>query len=104
MERKATGEGRRVEIAGIPLVMHYTLNSLCEIEARAGMPLDRLMTRQFSATRLLLWAGLTEYQRELSVWDVGELISRSLEQGGSLESIIDLCASGLRDSGLIAAS
>ena len=92
-------EARDVEIAGRRLKLRYTVNSLCDVEDRAGMSIDRLMNRQFSATRLLLWAGLCRDQPELSVWDVGMLISDSLAAGGSLEQIVDLCAEGLRDAG-----
>lgn len=92
-----------VEIAGRPLRLRYTINSLCALEDRAGMPLDRLMDRQFSATRLLLWAGLTPCQPELTVADVGNLIGREVQMGGTLEDIVDLCADGLRAAGLFGA-
>ena len=90
---------RRIEIAGRSLRMKYTINSLCAVEDRAGMPLDRLLDRQYSATRLLLWGGLTECHPELTVREVGELIGESLAAGGRLEDIVDLCAEGLRDAG-----
>lgn len=101
MEKRVENGGRLVEIAGRRMELRYTLNSLCEIEDRAGMPIDWLMNRQFSATRLLLWAGLRHGQPELSVRDAGDLIGESLRRGGSLEEIIDLCAAGLRDAGLL---
>ena len=43
-----------VTINNKEFTMRYTVNSLCALEDRAGMPIDRLMDRQFSATRLLL--------------------------------------------------
>ena len=92
-----------VELAGRPLRLRYTVNSLCDLEEKAGMPIDRLMDRQFSATRLLLWAGLTHCQPELTVTDVGNLIGRELQMGGTLEDIVDLCADGLRAAGLFSA-
>ena len=92
-------EARTVEIAGRPYRLRYTVNSLCGLEDRAGMPIDRLMDRQFSATRLLLWAGLTEDQPELTVRDAGALIGACVAGGGSLEDIVDMCAEGLRAAG-----
>ena len=92
-----------IEIAGRSLRMRYTINSLCVVEDRAGMPLDRLLDRQFSATRLLLWGGLTACQPELSVQAVGDLIGESLARGGTLEDIVDLCAEGLREAGFFGA-
>ena len=88
-----------VTINGNEYVMRYTVNSLCALEDRAGMPINRLMDRQFSATRLLLWAGLAELQPELTVRDVGALIGEHIAQGGSLEDIVELCADGLREAG-----
>ena len=92
-----------VELAGRPLRLRYTINSLCALEEKAGMPIDRLLDRQFSATRLLLWAGLAPCQPELTVNDVGALIGREILMGGSLEDIVDLCAEGLRAAGLLCA-
>lgn len=94
---------RYVEIAGRSLRLRYTINSLCAVEDRAGQPLDRLLDRQFSATRLLLWGGLIECQPEMTVGEVGALIGDSLAQGGTLEDIIDLCAEGLREAGFFGA-
>ena len=91
---------QNVEIAGRALQLRYSVNSLCALEDRAGMSIDRLMNRQFSATRLLLWAGLAQDQPELTVRDVGELIGEHLRRGGGLEEIVDLCAEGLREAGL----
>ena len=98
---RANEAPRTLEIAGRTLKLRYTVNSLCALEDRAGMSIDRLMNRQFSATRLLLWAGLTEEQPELTVADVGALIGQSLLSGGSLEAIVELCADGLRAAGFI---
>ena len=93
------GSLQTVELAGKTLKLRYSVNSLCALEDRAGMPIDRLMDRQFSATRLLLWAGLAEEQPELSVRDAGALIDACVMRGGSLEQIVDLCAEGLRRAG-----
>ena len=95
---------KHIEIAGRSLRLRYTINSLCAVEDRAGEPLDRLMDRQFSATRLLLWGGLIECQPELTVREVGDLIGESLARGGTLEDVVDLCAEGLREAGFFGAA
>lgn len=92
-------EARAVRIAGREYRLRYTVNSLCALEDRAGMSIDRLMDRQFSATRLLLWAGLAEEQPELTVRDAGILIGNHILCGGCLEDIVELCAEGLRAAG-----
>ena len=101
MEKHNSMEGHLVWLAGLPLVLHYTINSLCAMEARADKPLDKLMNHHFSATRLLLWAGLWRNYPGLTVWDAGELIGEHLQRGGALEDVIDACAKGLRASGLL---
>ena len=101
MQNHIDNRAKAVQIAGRELLLRYTINSLCDLEDRAGMPIDRLMNRQFSATRLLLWAGLTQCQPELSVRDAGDLITAAMQQGDSLERIVELCADGLRAAGLL---
>ena len=97
----AEARGREVTLAGRRLWLRYTVNSLCEVEDRSGLPIDRLLDLHFSATRLLLWAGLRRDQPELTVSDVGELIGECLAGGMPLEDIVDLCAAGLRDAGVL---
>lgn len=92
-------EVKTARVAGREFKLRFTVNSLCALEDRAGMSIDRLMDRQFSATRLLLWAGLMEEQPELTVRDVGALIGRHVAEGGTLEDIVELCADGLREAG-----
>ena len=90
---------KRIEIAGVPLRLRYTVNALCAVEERAGGSLDTLMERQFSATRLLLWGALMEYQPEITPDDAGEMIGRHIQAGGTLEDIVKLCAQALSEAG-----
>lgn len=90
---------KRVEIAGKTYRMCYSVNALCEVEARAGGSLDGLMERQFSATRLLLWGALMEYQPEITLHGAGEIISEHIRSGGTLEDVVNLCADALSQAG-----
>ena len=101
MEKRNDMKGQVVRLAGLPLVLHYSVNSLCAMEARSDLPLDKLMNHPFSAARLLLWAGLRQNYRCLTVWDAGELVTEHLQRGGTLEEVIELCADSLRASGLL---
>ena len=95
------GQSVALELAGQRLRMRYTVNSLCEVEDRSGLPLDRLLEREFSATRFLLWAGLRTDQPELGLFAVGDMMEAFLRAGGRLETLVDVCAAGLRLSGLL---
>ena len=90
---------KRVEIAGKAYRLCYSVNALCEVEARAGGSLDGLMERQFSATRLLLWGGLMQHQPEITLHGAGEIISEHIRSGGTLEDIVNLCADALSQAG-----
>ena len=93
---------KRIEIAGRALQLCYTVNALCAVEDRAGGCLDRLMERQFSAARLLLWGGLIEKQPDITPDGAGDLISAHIRGGGTLEEIVDACASALEMAGFFA--
>lgn len=93
---------KNIEIAGRSLRMHYTVNALCAVEERAGVSLDSLMDRQFTAVRLLLWGGLTHFQPEMTPEDAGELIGAHIRSGGTLEEIVNICAQGLGEAGFFA--
>lgn len=88
-------------IGGKEYQVNYTVNSLCALEDRAGMPIDRLMDRQFSAARLLLWAGLSGSLPDMTVAQAGDIIQEHIAQGGTLEDIVDICAEGLSEGGLL---
>ena len=64
----------RVEIAGKPVVLRYTVNSMCAVEDAAGGALDRVMERQFTAARLLLWGGMLDRQPDATLAQAGALI------------------------------
>ena len=102
MEKRTDREGHIIiRLSGLPLMLRYTLNDLCAMEIWAGMPLDELMNRHFSATRLLLWAGLRQDHPQMSLWDVGEMLGAHLQRGGTLAEVVEMCAEALRASGLL---
>lgn len=91
----------KVTLNGKKYTIEYTVNSLCEIEEYAGMPIDRLMARQFSATRLLLWGGLRKNHGDMTIYQVGDLIWAMIQEGRGLEDVVDICAEGLREAGFL---
>ena len=90
---------KRVEIAGEMYRLCYSVNALCEVERLAGGSLDLLMEKQFSACRLLLWGALTEHQKGITLQGAGDIISRHIRMGGTLEDIVNLCAEALSEAG-----
>lgn len=93
---------KRVEIGGRAFTLYYSVNALCAVEERAGGSLERLMERQFSATRLLLWGGLLQKHPEMTLDAAGELIGAHIRMGGTLEEIVNFCAEALAAAGFFA--
>ena len=90
---------RQVRLGGQEVRLRYTVNAMCTVEERAGGALERLSDRQFTATRLLLWGGMLEERPEITLEQAGDIISRHMEQGGSMDEIVDICAQAMRDAG-----
>lgn len=88
-----------IEIGGRRYRLKYTVNAMCAVEELSGGSLDRLMEMQFCACRLLLWGAMIAYQPELTISAVGELIGKYLQEGGTLEKIVDICADALSQAG-----
>lgn len=90
---------RMVEFAGRNYCLRYTVNSMCAVEERAGRPISGVLDREYSATRLLLWGGLIDAQKELTLEEAGELIGAHLRAGGTLDEVVDLCAAAMKEAG-----
>lgn len=89
----------RKEVAGRQLRLRYTFNSICAIEERAGMALEKLMTRKFGPVRLLFWGALTELQPEITLREAGDMIGAHMQAGGSLDDIARMCLEALERAG-----
>lgn len=87
------------EIGGKPVRLRYTVNSMCAMEDRAGGSLENLLSRQFTAARLLLWGGMIALAPETALADAGELIGEHLEKGGTLDEVVEKCAEAMRRAG-----
>ena len=88
-----------IEIGGKRYRLKYSVNAMCAVEEISGGSLDKLMDMQFSACRLLLWGALIAYQPEITLTMAGELIGKYLQEGGTLEKVVDTCANALSEAG-----
>lgn len=87
------------EFAGRELALRYTFNSICAMEDRAGMPLDKLLIRKYSPVRLLFWGALIDRQPDISLREAGDIIGAHIRGGGTLEQIAALCSDALDRAG-----
>ena len=87
------------KIAGQPFALRYSMNSLCAMEDLTGGALEKMLERQFSAARLLLWGGMLENAPGLTLKAAGEKIDEHIRAGGTLEEIVEECARAMECAG-----
>ena len=87
------------EFAGRELALRYTFNSICAMEDRAGMPLDKLLIRKYSPVRLLFWGALIDRQPDISLREAGDIIGAHIKAGGSIDEVALICAEALEKAG-----
>ena len=87
------------EVAGRQLRLRYTFNSICAVEDMAGVGMDRLMDKAYSAVRLLFWGALIDRQPEMTIKEAGEIIGQHIKGGGRLDDIAGMCAEALERAG-----
>lgn len=90
---------KRHEIGGRELRLKYTFNSICAVEERAGMALDKFMTKVYNPVRLLFWGALIELQPEMTLREAGDIIGAHVKAGGTLDDVAELCAEALELAG-----
>ena len=83
--------------------LRYEVNCLCEIEIRAGVPVQDMIEGSvgLSTVRLFVWGGLLHISPLLQVEDAGTLLNGFMQQGGKIPDIIRNVTAALNESGLI---
>lgn len=92
---------KRIELGGVPLIMYYSVNAMCEVEALIGKPIDEALENQFTVARLLLYGALIEKQPDMTLKRAGELMSEHIRRGGTLDDIVDYLCEALYLAGFI---
>lgn len=87
-----------IELAGKEYPLRYSVNAVCCLEEKLGN-LESLMKSQLSCLRGLLWCGLMEGERGLTLEGAGALLQSHLDQGGALLPISQTIARALEEAG-----
>ena len=88
-----------ITLCGRDHPLRFSLNALCALEEKAGCGLDEILRRPLSGIRGLLWCGLMDTEKGLTVEAAGELLARHLNEGGSLEDVSRALSNALEESG-----
>jgi len=88
-----------VELAGKSYALRFTVNALCCLEEKMGQGFSALLKTQLSSLRGLLWCGLLETEKGITLHRAGDLLQRHLAQGGDLKSVSAALAQALEQAG-----
>ena len=83
---------------GREYALRYSVNAVCCLEDKLGS-LAELMRNQLSCLRGLLWCGLMETEKGITLEDAGALLQAHLDGGGSLKQVSGQIAAALEAAG-----
>ena len=89
---------RILTLNGRDYPLRFSINALCCLEEKTGLSLSQLQSAQFSCIRGLIWCGLMEGEKGLTLEAAGELLDAHLKSGGDLQAVADALAAALEDA------
>ena len=91
------------EVGGKVKRLRYDFNAIADVEEAAGMGIGKIFSEDIIGLhiiRLLVWAGLKHEDRGLTTQRAGLIIRDMINEGHSVESIMELVMRTLDKSGL----
>ena len=93
----------KLEIGDGIYELEYTVNAVCDLEELTGKNLgDVLATAGLSSVRALLWCGLIEHAKTLTMAKAGSLLQEYMK-AHSMEELVELLGKAIEDAGFIQA-
>lgn len=93
----------KLEIGDVSFELEYTVNSVCDLEEISGKGLgDILGTAGLSSVRALLWCGLIENMKGLTMGKAGNLLQEYLKTH-SMEELVEVMGKAIEGAGFIQA-
>ena len=89
---------RILSLNGRDYPLRFSINALCCLEEKTGLSLSALQSAPFSCLRGLIWCGLMEGEKGLTLDDAGDLLDAHLLSGGDLQAVSDTLAAALGDA------
>ena len=89
---------RVLTLNGVDYPLRFSINALCCLEEKTGLNLAQLQSAQFSCLRGLIWCGLMESEKGLTLTGAGDLLDAHLRSGGDLGAVSAALADALEDA------
>lgn len=83
---------------GREYALRYSVNAVCCLEDKLGS-LTELTRNPLSCLRGLLWCGLMETEKGITLEDAGALLQAHLDGGSSLKQVSGQMAAALEEAG-----
>lgn len=90
---------QKITLCGKEYSLRFTVNALCCLEEKMGCGLEKILQSPLTGMRGLLWCGMMEDEPRMTLEEAGELMERHLLSGGSMDSLSQTLANGLKDAG-----
>ncbi len=87
-----------ITLNGREYPLRFSVNALCCLEEKTGRGLSSLQSDRLSCIRALLWCGLMESEKGLTLEGAGELLDAHLRAGGSLSQVSAILSEALSDA------
>jgi hypothetical protein len=93
-----------IELDGKSRLLRFDFNTVSELEERLGKGIIGVLTKEqvgFNMTRALYWAGMKWKDRGLTIERTGQLLQKEVENGKSLNDLMEPVVNALMKSGLL---
>ena len=97
--------GKEFEVNGQVKQLRYDFNAIADIEEHANKGITALFNEDmigFHTIRLLFWGGLRHADRGITTQRAGQIVKQMLEEGHTIESLMELIMDGITKSGVFA--
>ncbi len=88
-----------IEMNGRQLALSFSVRAVCDTEKTLHCSLYDLLNTSVSSVRALLFCGLLDGDRPLTLEQTGDFLEEYLESGGSLLHLSETLAKALEEAG-----
>ena len=93
----------KLEIGDTMFELEYTINAVCDLEELTGKNLgEALAMGGFASIRALLWCGLSEHMKGLTLAKAGTLLQEYIK-ANSIENLVKAMTEAIEQAGFLGA-
>lgn len=91
----------KLQIGDALFELEYTINAVCDLEELTGKNLGEALTiGGFASLRAMLWCGLIEHMKGLTIAKAGNLLQEYMKTG-SMEELVQTMTAAIEQAGFL---